>query len=77
MKSLQHIGLGLALLSFMGFISIVCIAGLLIKVTNTSSSFSWAVLKKQLPSFLALVAFLTMVALMVYGVVLAMRYYGA
>lgn len=77
MKSIQHIGMGLALLSCMGFSGIVCIAGLLIKLATNSASFSWAAFKEHLPSCLALTAFLTMVALMVFAAVLAMQYYGA
>ena len=57
MKITLYIGMGLALLSFMGFIAIVCIVGLLISVA-ADRGIPWAAIKERLPTFLDLAGFL-------------------
>jgi hypothetical protein len=76
MNSTLYIGMGLALLSFMGFIAIVCMVGLLISVA-TNRGITWSAIKERLPTFLDLGAFLLMVVLLVYAVIQSMQYYGA
>ena len=56
MKSTLYIGMGLALLSFMGFIAIVCMVGLLISAA-TDRGITWAAIKERLPTFLDLAGF--------------------
>lgn len=53
MESTLYIGMGLALLSFMGFIAIVCMVGLLISVA-ANRGITWSAIKERLPTFLDL-----------------------
>ena len=76
MKSTLYIGMGITLLSFMGFIGIVCFTGLLISVAN-DRGLTWDAFKERLPTFLGLLAYLVMVALLVYALIFLMRHYGA
>ena len=76
MKSTLYIGMGLALLSFIGFIAIVCMVGLLISAA-ADRGITWAAIKERLPTFLDLAGFLIVVAVLVYAVIQSMQYYGA
>jgi hypothetical protein len=77
MKSMLYIGMAIMLFSFMGLAGIICIVGLLISVASDSRGMTSAAFKERLPTFLALSAFLAVVALLAYGVGLLMQYYGA
>jgi len=77
MKSMLYIGMAIMLFSFMGLAAIICIVGLLISVASDSRGMTRAAFKERLPTFLALSAFLAVVALLAYGVGLLMQYYGA
>ena len=76
MKSTLYIGMGLALLSCMGIIAIVCMVGLLISVA-ANRGITWSAMKERLPTFLDLGAFLIVVVLLLYAIIQSMRYYGA
>jgi hypothetical protein len=76
MKSTLYIGMGITLLSFMGFIGIICMVGVLISVAS-DRGLTWEAFKERLPTFLMLVAYLVIVALLVYVVIFLTRYYGA
>jgi hypothetical protein len=77
MNRMMYIGMGIILLSFFGLIDIVCIGGLAMSVSSDSHGMTRDAFKERLPTFLALVAFLVMLGLIGYAVVLIMRYYGA
>jgi hypothetical protein len=68
--------MGITLLSFMGFIGIICMAGLLVSVAS-DRGLSWEAFKERLPTFLTLVVHLVVVALLVYVAIFLMRHYGA
>jgi Na+-transporting NADH:ubiquinone oxidoreductase subunit NqrD len=76
MQSMLPIGMALALASFMGLVGTVCIAGILVSVVSENHSLTWAALKERIPSFLALMPLLVLVALLVYAVLFLMRNYG-
>jgi hypothetical protein len=77
MNRMMYIGMGIILLGFFGLIDIVCVVGLAMSVSSDSRGMAWDAFKERLPTFLALVAFLVMLGLIGYAVVLIMRDYGA
>jgi hypothetical protein len=77
MKSMRFIGMAITLLSFIGFLGIGCLAGLTISVASDGRGMTWGAFKERLPTFLALAAFLVTLGLLVYVVIVVMRYYGA
>jgi len=76
MKSMLYVGMAIIFLSFIGFIGILCLVGLLLSMASDSRGMTWAAFKERLPTFLALVGFLVMLGLIEYATVLGMEYYG-
>jgi hypothetical protein len=79
MKSTLYVGMAIIFLSFIGFVGIVALAGLVMStaVATGNPHTTWAAFKERLPTFLALAGFVVIVGLLLYGAVLIIQYYGA
>jgi hypothetical protein len=76
MNSTLYVGMGIILLSCIGLIGIVCLAGLMMSAAIDSQGLTGSAFKERQGTLLALAAFPVMVGLLVYATVLIMQYYG-